>query len=367
MELEFHELANIFPLLPQTELSQLSEDIRQHGLQEPIIIFEGKILDGRNRYLACQRAAVEPMLIEWRQNGISALDYVIARNLHRRHLDESQRAMVAKKLATLRPGRPSEENRQICRITQAEAASLLNVSERSIRHAGEVLDKGTPELVAAVEQGKIAVSAAAEFADLPKEVQQEEIVLPIVSGEKTVAEIKKAIAHVAHNSGNNEWYTPPEYIEAARKVMGRIDTDPASCELANKTVRAKHFFGIEQDGLAQEWTGNVWMNPPYGQPYISDFAQKFVDKFQNGEFDQACVLVNNATETGWFKSLAESCSAVAFIKGRIKYFTPDGTQSGSPLQGQAILYFGKNPQKFANVFCEFGYVFVGKPISYIGS
>lgn len=68
--------------------------------------------------------------------------------------------------------------------------------------------------------------------------------------------------HVAFNSGNNEWYTPKEIIDAAREVMGEIDLDPASSELANKTVRAEKFYTINSDGLTKEWHGRIWLNPP---------------------------------------------------------------------------------------------------------
>jgi len=168
--------------------------------------------------------------------------------------------------------------------------------------------------------------------------------------------LKYVNVHVSHNTGENEWYTPPDYIEAARKVMGDIDCDPASSEIANETIRAKKIFTLETDGLKNKWRGNVWMNPPYGQPLIFDFCEAVSAKYENGEIKQACVLVNNATETTWFQRMLDSASSVCFTRGRIKFIDTEGNASGAPLQGQAILYFGGNADKFREYFSEFGKV-----------
>jgi phage N-6-adenine-methyltransferase len=164
--------------------------------------------------------------------------------------------------------------------------------------------------------------------------------------------------HVANNSGNNEWYTPAFYIAAAVQAMGAIDVDPASSAAANKTVRAKTFYSADNDGLTKTWTGNVWMNPPYATPLIGQFADAVSDKYDAKEIKRACVLVNNATETGWFQRMLTSASAVCFIKGRVRFMDPDGNPSGAPLQGQAVLYLGDDPYRFARCFGELGQVLV---------
>ncbi len=166
--------------------------------------------------------------------------------------------------------------------------------------------------------------------------------------------------HVSENSHENEWYTPPKILHAARQAMGSIDTDPASCEAANKMVKAETYYDMDDDGLTQQWSGNVWLNPPYVQPLVSRFTKAAVNKYLSGEIGQACVLVNNATETEFFQYMLENCSALCFPKGRIKYINEAGDQANSPLQGQAILYFGDRASEFGNAFSEIGEVLYGR-------
>lgn len=156
--------------------------------------------------------------------------------------------------------------------------------------------------------------------------------------------------HIANNSGDNEWYTPPEFIESARKVMGSIDLDPASNSHANKTVKASTFFTEEDDGLTKKWFGNVWLNPPYSSTLVVSFADKVAER----EFEQAVVLVNNATETKWFKTLIDKADAFVFKTGRIKFLKYDG-QRNAPLQGQAFIYFGNNAERFLAEFEQYGW------------
>jgi ParB-like nuclease family protein len=126
--MEFHPLALLFPLL-----DELVADICAHGLREPIVVFEGKILDGRNRFLACQRAGVEPSFKEY--VGNDPLAYVISLNLKRRHLDTSQRAMIAAKIANMRQGARTDlqPSANLPELSQSQAAEMLNVGEHCQR------------------------------------------------------------------------------------------------------------------------------------------------------------------------------------------------------------------------------------------
>lgn len=186
--LQFHPLADIFPLVDGKEFDELVADIRTHGVREPVWLYEGTILDGRNRYRASAVAGVDCPMREYLGDDPAA--FVVSLNLKRRHLSESQRAMVAKRLETFKQGdnRHTLEDMPIGMSREA-AAKLLNVGVRTVARAAEVIEQGAPELVAAVEAGKVSVSAAADVATLPKAEQAE----VVARGEKEILEKAKAI------------------------------------------------------------------------------------------------------------------------------------------------------------------------------
>mgnify|MGYP000939282244 FL=1 len=151
---------------------------------------------------------------------------------------------------------------------------------------------------------------------------------------------------------SDEWYTPAEYIEAARRVMGSIDLDPASCELAQTVVQADVYLSKLENGLVQQWIReNVWINPPYGQ--AAPWVAKLLAEYDKGSFvKQAVVLLNNMTETNYFQSLLTRFP-VCFPDQRIAFWRHD-TQGVPGRQGQALFYLGPNVDKFAEVFGAFG-------------
>ena len=166
--------------------------MEQHGVREPVVLFEGKILDGRNRYRASRDADVECAFVTY--DGDDPVGYVVSLNLRRRHLTHSQRAWAAAKLANVPRGgdRRSDQSARLhsgSRTTNENAARLLDVSRRSVATARSVRDHGTPELHQKVEAGTVSVSAAADIATLPRDDQQE----IVAKGEAEILAIAKRL------------------------------------------------------------------------------------------------------------------------------------------------------------------------------
>ena len=187
MNYEYHELANLFPMMEQSQYEDLVADIRENGLIESIILHEGKILDGRNRYNACIDSNVVPNFIEY--EGEDALSYVISLNLNRRHLNESQRAMIGARLANMKVGNPNLQSGKSAQLSNKDASDKLNVSERIIKSAKKVQKEGIEDLQKSVEAGKVSVSAASDIATLDKEEQE----VIVAKGEDEILEAAKQI------------------------------------------------------------------------------------------------------------------------------------------------------------------------------
>lgn len=171
-EIPFHPIASVFPLMTDADFDELVDDIRRQGLRQPLVMFQDQLLDGRNRYLACRKLNVKPVFTEY--EGNDPVGFVMSMNLHRRHLNPSQRAAIALKLVGTTWGgdRRSDQAVNMPLVSQEAAAKALDVSERSVRYAHVVRATGVPELMQRVEQGKMAVSTAAKLAGQPPKEQR---------------------------------------------------------------------------------------------------------------------------------------------------------------------------------------------------
>jgi len=158
--MEYHEAANIFPLMEGVEFKLLCNDIATNGLMDVIAVYDGKILDGRNRYRACTEVGIVPHF-EYIDGDTDPLQYVISKNLQRRHLNESQRAMIAARLANKKAGDNQYGHANLHDhqpIGKNEAARMLNVSPRSVASARQVLEQASPDVIADIDAGNLVVS-----------------------------------------------------------------------------------------------------------------------------------------------------------------------------------------------------------------
>lgn len=220
-----HPAAEIFPVMDEAAFAALVADIAAQGQREPILILDGQVIDGRHRLRACEQLGLEPLVREVSADDGDPFGLVVSLNLHRRHLSEGQRAIIAARLATLPHGRP-DANAQICAFTQDEAAQHLKVSRRTVQHARAVLDHGIDELQAAVKGGEISVSAAAELSRLPADTQR--------------AALTK---------------TPEEIRAIAREVKARIKEagvcGPSAVKIFDQVAADQHLSGIEQCAVVE--------------------------------------------------------------------------------------------------------------------
>ncbi len=203
--MEYHEIANIFPMMQGSELQKLSDDIKTTGLQNKIVLYEGKILDGRNRFEACNLAGIEPEYDEY--GGDEPLAYVISLNLHRRHLSESQRAVVASKLVSMTVGgdRKSDHYANLHNdISQPAAAEMLNVSTRMVASV-KAIEKAAPEKIKDIESGKITVHQA------EKEIKAERTATIRADIATRGAQVPESEKWCIYHDDMTKWIAPRQY------------------------------------------------------------------------------------------------------------------------------------------------------------
>lgn len=229
MSLPFHPITTIFPLIEGQEFKDLVIDIGLHGLRNSIWTWKGEIIDGRNRARACKIAKVEPRYQEWDGNG-SLVAFVLSLNLHRRQLNASERGMLAaraaalmeeearqQRLANLKQGsaptgskEPIGENKAETGRSAEKAAKLAKVSESTVKRAKKVIEEGTPELIEAVDSGKVKVSTAAGWTGLSPE--------QIVENIKAESEKAGRVILEADAKDVAEWLA-----KTCEKILRRID------------------------------------------------------------------------------------------------------------------------------------------------
>lgn len=330
------KFSNLIPALTSEEYKNLETSIKNDGCRDAIILWNSTIVDGHNRYEICTKHNIEFKTINKDfQNEEQAIKWIILNQLGRRNINNYQRSLLAMELENiykaealgrmhngkkLDPVQKSAEGK-----TRDKIAEIANISHDTIDKVKKIEAKASDEIKKQLFSGELSINQA--YKDLHK-------------------------PFVTNNSGQDEWYTPQIFADTAKLTMGSIDLDPASSETANNIIKATEIFTIEDNGLNKTWYGNVWLNPPYSQPTIEHFADKLIQELPN--IKQACIIVNNATDTQWCQKLLRKCNAICFVEGRVKFVNGQGTTTGHPLQGQIILYFGKEMESFLTLFNKLG-------------
>ena len=279
MTIELHPLCLAIPEMSEEEYRELRDNIAEAGLLEPVVTFEGMILDGRHRYRACIELGIDPKIQEF-SGSDSAVDYVVSKNLRRRNLTTGQKAMAWEKLCTLQRGsnqfKPrviegGKEDREISLSTQSQAtaAKSAGVDPTTIKQARKVSTRGAPELAQAVEQGKVSVSAAAKVVDtLPDHDAQREVLSQAKDSPRKIVEIAKQA---------KEKPKPREYITLSQWQKEKMTEVPAP---TLKSQFNKQSDTAEDSMGNIEWAAWSW-NPVTGCKhdcsycYARDIAQRF--------------------------------------------------------------------------------------------
>ncbi|UAA38543.1 hypothetical protein KIH87_18035 [Paraneptunicella aestuarii] len=161
---------------------------------------------------------------------------------------------------------------------------------------------------------------------------------------------------------SDSWFTPVEYIESVRTVLGTIDLDPFSSEKANEIVGAAKIFTVDNSAFDHDWKVGkevkVFMNPPYSAGLCARSVDRFIDQYEAGKFVEGIVLANNATDTRWFSALVNRCAAICFTDHRISFWNADRKSVSGNTRGQAFFYFGKKHQEFKKTFIKHGFIMI---------
>jgi N6-adenosine-specific RNA methylase IME4 len=265
INLQTHPLAELFPMLPEGEIALLADDICTFGQRVPIVLLDGKILDGRNRYAACCFADIEPDTAPY--EGDDPLNFVLSHNLHRRHLTESQRAMVAAQIVDWERG-VNQNTAGPANLQTRKAAEKLSISERAVAAAKRIRDHGTVELVEAIRDGRVSVHAGEALSELQHEAQLDVLrreEREIVAKAKEIRAAKQRLRHsvrLAHMEMTAERgrATAPGQLERA---YGVYYADPAwkfgvRSEVTGREKSAEnHYPTLTTDEICELMTGLI--------------------------------------------------------------------------------------------------------------
>jgi len=357
----------IMPELSQEDYLALKQDIAERGIQIPIEIdAAGNILDGHHRLRAWKELRDTgwdlqdkyPRVVRLFETEEQKRNHIRALNILRRHLTKEQRddqwaamradGMSYRQIAEVSGVAPNTVRSATVQNCTVQPTVVIGKDGKKRKPTKPYKEKAKPPqapvasfFVGTDEDEEKAKLRAKKIADTGSEGASQPVNVTMFSSE------------------TNEYYTPPQYVEAAREVMCGIDLDPASNEQAQEWIQADTFYTIADDGLNQPWFGRVWLNPPYGKEGNNSnqelWSQRLVAEYREGNVAEAVLLVKAALGYNWFENLWWNWP-VCFARERLSFIRSNGDSKGQSKQGTAFLYLGENVARFRQVFRQFGRV-----------
>lgn len=335
------EFKNLIPGLSTEEFRGLEESLQAEGCRDPIVTWNGIIVDGHNRYNICTSLKIPFKIVE-RQfaDETEVKIWIIKNQFSRRNLLPYVRATLAESLKGMIAAK-AKGNQKLSRgkgvkgklnsanlNTREEVSNIAGVSHDTISRVEFINEKASEEVKQKLANGETSINAAY------KELKNPGL----------------------FTSETDEWYTPKEIIESVLEVFGgQIDVDPCSNSSVNPNVPAVSHFTKVDNGLLRAWCGKIYMNPPYGRE-IKDWVLKLIEEKQMGNIEEAIALVPARTDTEWFAAFDPHpwCA----VKGRLKF---SDHPNSAPFPS-AIFYLGSDEdlaglERFCREFSKHGIVY----------
>lgn len=370
--LQYHPACEMYPRLSDKDYLNLKEDIATHGLREPIVVWRDErdeqnpvhwILDGRHRFEAiCELrgsdgeaeilAEIEMINPEvygsyegeasFRFVSIESEEeaYLYVQSLNtRRDMTQSQRAVVAaimwRELQVLKDAREdSELNTNLRKL----AAKRAGVSEGYLTKARQVLEESPPELVDLVQSGECSLGLAKKA--LTVDMHPDD--LGEVCRKEGAFSVKKLVEEQEERD-RSHWYTPQEILLRIKAMVPAFDLDVASCEEANRAIKAKRFY--TEHALRNTWEGRVFCCPPDRGRRVGKWARRMAQSYKVGQVVHGFLVTEASPWEEWFQEATQK-GAVAFVRG-VKF---DGPGAANAPKNIAVFYFGPDTKAFYEAF-----------------
>lgn len=346
----------ILPPLSDEEYEALKADIAARGVLVPVEVDEeGNTLDGHHRLRACEELGIRDYP-RMRREGMTEqekTEHLLKLNLARRQLTKEQLKELAEKL--WREGWSQEDIGKALGVDHwtvgrwtSNWGQSLNAQTRIEPSCGKTPQEAITELPPRTNtRGQ----------QRPRKYKPRKPKATFLPDANTDLGTRQPVAATMFSSVTDEYWTPLDVVEAARRAMGGIDLDPASCAEAQAYINAGAYYTVADDGLLKPWFGRVWLNPPYGYREGKSnqmlWSERLVADYRAGRVSEAILLVKAALGYGWFERLWDEWP-VCFPRERLAFARPTLGDEGQSKQGSALFYLGSNVDGFVSTFVRFG-------------